>query len=51
MRKRRREDLCHWIRTCRSGFDIKILETDLREFSERLEVYVDWESGDEEDLT
>ena len=31
------------------GLAIKILETDLREFSERLRVYVDWEAGDEQD--
>jgi len=31
------------------GLAIKILEADLREFSERLRVYVDWEAADEED--
>ena len=31
------------------GLTIKIVETDLREFSERLRVYVDWESVDEEE--
>jgi len=31
------------------GLTIKIVETDLREFSERMRVYVDWESGDEGD--
>jgi hypothetical protein len=30
------------------GLAIKITETDLREFSERLKVYVDWESADGE---
>jgi orotate phosphoribosyltransferase-like protein len=33
----------------RHKMDIKILETDLREFSERLRVYVDWEGVDEGD--
>jgi excisionase family DNA binding protein len=31
------------------GLAMKIVETDLREFSERLRVYVDWERGDEEE--
>jgi excisionase family DNA binding protein len=31
------------------GLTAKIVETDLREFSERLRVYVDWESMDEEE--
>jgi excisionase family DNA binding protein len=31
------------------GLAMKIVETDLREFSERLRVYVDWESVGEEE--
>ena len=31
------------------GMAIKILEADLREFSERLRVYVDWTAVDEDD--
>jgi transposase len=50
------ETIRRWIRgfglkayNATGGLAFKIVETDLREFSERLRVYVDWESGDEED--
>ena len=50
------ETIRRWIRkhglnayNATGGLTIKIVETDLREFSERLKVYVDWESVDEED--
>ena len=49
-----RETIHRWMHThglhaynTRHGLAIKITETDLREFSERLKVYVDWESVDE----
>jgi len=48
------ETIRRWVRgfglkayNASGGLAIKIVETDLREFSERLRVYVDWESGDE----
>ena len=48
-----RETIHRWMHThglhaynTQHKMDIKILETDLREFSERLKVYVDWESMD-----
>ena len=50
------ETIRRWIRkhglnayNATGGLTIKIVETDLREFSEKLKVYVDWESGDEEE--
>jgi excisionase family DNA binding protein len=50
------ETIRRWIRkhglpayNTTGGLAIKILETDLREFSEKLRVYVDWESVDEGD--
>ena len=50
------ETIRRWIRkyglkayNLKDGFNIKILESDLRELSERMRVYVDWESVDEED--
>ena len=50
------ETIRRWIRkyglvayNTTGGLAIKITETDLREFSERMKVYVEWESGDEGD--
>jgi len=50
------ETIRRWIRkwglpayNTTGGLAIKITETDLREFSERLRVYVDWEAVDEGD--
>ena len=50
-----RETIRRWIRKYglpaynnTGGLNIKILEADLREFSERLRVYVDWEAVDDE---
>ena len=50
-----RETIHRWIRkhglsayNTQRGFDIKIPETELRAFAERLNVYVDWGAVDEE---
>jgi hypothetical protein len=49
-----RETIHRWVRkyglnayNTQQGLAMKILETDLREFSERLKVYVDWGAVDE----
>jgi len=49
------ETIRRWIRrhglnayNTTGGLAIKILETDLRKFSEELRVFVDWDSADEE---
>jgi DeoR/GlpR family transcriptional regulator of sugar metabolism len=50
------ETIRRWIRTLglvayntTGGLAIKILESDLRDFAERLNVYVDWDAVDEDD--
>jgi excisionase family DNA binding protein len=50
------ETIRRWIRkhglnayNTTGGLAIKILESDLRKFSEQLRVFVDWDSAEEED--
>jgi excisionase family DNA binding protein len=51
-----RETIRRWIRTLglvayntTGGLAIKILESDLRAFAERMNVYVEWDAIDDED--